>query len=777
MNKEFTMRFEQFYYGSLPGVGQQIIGGSVADERLSAALRDFISRISFSGYCNEERFLFCPVLGRFTKIFIRRDGRGQFFHMTVPDAGCVLKENADVQQKADHLMAVLTLRSDADVIHEMRVLPKLENNRMSLPADSLCDLLARDPLAVASLLQCTFLPFMNGGTPVVLSAPYGGASANGFTASDEMLALASLMLLLLPESLQKQVRLRFSAESETYAKSFDCSHLLLANAPDAAFDLLQRTPKTAVAPVFEKLGAYIVRNGLSAYRKKVCPVMENWVRGCSGERQLRLLLLELLLAESEILQPVKNADLSAFSFYYTNADAEWFDLCGTAIGAALVDEQQAKSLRDRLLANCNALAERNIDAYDGKEQDGFLALLAASYSFADAQEKTSFLQILSEKLGEGAQSFSLLADMKAKMRFTFSLPEKPTPTSFYEGLRVLETDNPAYAQAVVNRALDAYFEDADANWLGCINKLYKAPATAQAVLACLLARAETLLEKTTDKTALAWFCGACAVGLKEDKARQRAVLEILMKKHIAYDDLLVCVKALQLREEDLPVSDAVPPLSDKYDSLQSLTTLRLPNEETKAQRVRESALQRLTEVLAADCTWEDIRTCVPEILKNISYMPSTPLHLRLETVLCRQLVVLVPDVLVSEKEHREFAGFLVRMRKDFCLRLYPTTNAADCSLNNRSASKNVLSAVLKVLPWLMQTLVTVLCAVLLFVQPAALTADMQPTALQTAMPWLFAGLGAVFVVLHLVLRKKKLAGVLLAPGLTMLAAAIVSLVC
>ncbi len=777
MSQEISLRFDQFYYGSLPEVGQQILAGSITDERLHTALRDFVCRISFSGYRNEERFLFCPVLGRFCKVFIRRDGRGQFFHLAVPDDAGAYKAAATVQHKADHLIATLTLRSDAAVIHETRLLPKLENRRLSVPADSLCDLLGKDARAVAALLQCAFAPFMNGGIPVTMSVPYGGASDNDFRASDEMLALASLLLLLLPDSLQKQVRLRFSAEKETYNKSFDCSHLLLANAPEAVFDLLHPVPSYAIAAVFEKLGTYIAANGLTAYRKKICPILENWVLCCSGEKELRLPLLELMLAEKGILPAVKTADVTAFSFYFTNADADWFDLCGAAVGMGLSSAEQAKTVRSLLLSNVHALAERGIDAYENKEQDGYLALLAASYVFAETGEKTDFLHILSEKLGDSQQSLSLLRDMKMKMHFTFALPEKPTPTSFYEGLRVLEADNPAYAQAVTNRALDAYFEDGNDDWLGCINKLYKRPSTAQAVLSCLLARFETLLEKTTDKTALAWFCGACAVGLQNDKARLTAAAEILLHKHIAYDDLLVCIKALQLREEDLPSSGPVEPLAAKYDSLQKLSELHLPTDPEKAQRVRESAVSRLAELLAKDCTWEDIHTLVPAILNAVGYLPATPMHLRLETLLCRQLVVLAPDVLTGEKEHIAYARFLVQMRKDFCLRLYPATNAADLSVNNKSVPRRFLSAVGKVLPWLLQCAVTVLCVMVLFVQPASLPQELAPTTWQTIAPYLFAAVGAVLVVLHLVLRKKSLSGLLLSPGLTMLTAAVVSLVC
>lgn len=777
MNQEITLRFDQFYYGSLPGVGQQILAGSITDDRLFAALRDFVCRISFSGYRDEERFVYCPVLGSFCKVFIRRDGRGRFFHLIVPERASLPNADAGVQQKTDHLIAAMTLQSDAAVVHEKGVLPKLENTRASVATDSLCDLLAKDPLALASLLQCAFTPFLSGGAPVRLSVPCNPTEDTGFTAPDEMLILATLLLLLLPEGLQKQARLRFSAEGETYAKSYDSSHLLLANAPDAAFDLLRPKANRRLLPVFEKLGAYIAQKGLTAYRRTVCPVLESWVFCCSGEKELRLPLLELMLAEKGILAEASQADAQDFSFYYTAADADWFDTCGNAVAKALQTAEQAQAVRGQLLQNRNGLAERTIEDYKGKTQDGFLALLAASYSFADVREKTEFLQILSDKLGEGEQSHALLCDMKKKMQFTFALPEVLTPTSFYEGLRSLEADNPAYARAVTNCALDAYFEDGDSDWLGCINKLYKRPSTAQAVLGCLLARFETLLEKTTDKTALAWFCGACAAGLREDRARTMAGVEILMGKHIAYDDLLVCVRALQLREEDLPSTGPVQPLAEKYDSLQKLSQLHLPGDPEKARQLRESALQRLAELLNADCTWEEIVGYVPAVLDAVGYLPATPMHLRLETLLCRQLLVLAPDVLTGEKEHREYARFLVKMRNDYCLRLYPTTNAADCSLHKKSVSRSLLGVAVKLLPVLLQCAVTAASVLVLFVMPRGATADTVLPAWLSAMPYVFAAAGALLTVLHFVLRKKKAGGLLLAPGLTMLTAAIVSLVC
>lgn len=765
---QYTIEYNGFYYASVARGGQQITSMSVADDaNLRTALRNFACQLDFSGYNREERFVYCPPLRSMCKIFICRDVtnvRNFFYHITLADVRGLRSICRDeILFDTNALIAQLGAVSDADGSSQPAVLPRECKDFTLMDTDALPVVLSHRPELLAKLAFFAVLPFIPGGRPVLLSTPSDGRNPAEFSADGRMNALAALLLSLLPKAVYPALQLRFSSDLQTAQQHFNCTHVFIADAPKSDFDLTDVTPLSAqedVYGIYTAIGNYIIQKGLSQYRRNILPHLESWLQICRERRTCSYALLYLMLKGVQGLS-LPQADLSArelYAFLETESEA-WFDACAPSLVISLANERQAAGV----LASLQKNSLYNREKLPENKKDGFLTLFAACCSVLSQEKKQSLFTALYDRYAASENGMRHLAYIKQEMRLTLSLPADPAPQNLFEGMHALEKKNTVYVTAAARHAVSAYIRDGNDEWMGCIHTLYGDPDTAAVAAACLAEKCEALFAAAEDRKTLAWLCAACASSLAEEPQRRSNVVGILFeKRRIAYDELLHCAHILGLREDALPQLPDLAPLDEKYNSLARLADVRMPTDPTSEEQMRLRVLQRLCKLLEQDCTWEDFAAFVPEILDKIRYRPTTPLHPKLEMLLCRQLVVLAPDVLGLNDGQIAYVSLLARLRRDHCLRLYPTTGAASGDFEEKSglvsSLKKLLLRTLPLLPLCLCVTVTVLCLYVLLPMLG------ETSSLHTVLPAVFAGIGAVLLIVQAAILRKNATGEYILPS-------------
>ena len=204
--------------------------------------------------------------------------------------------------------------------------------------------------------------------------------------------------------------------------------------------------------------------------------------------------------------------------------------------------------------------------------------------------------------------------------------------------------------------------------------------------------------------------------------------------------------------------------------------MSVPVSATDAASVRVAILLRLCELLEKDCAWQDFYAYLPVILRLAKFKPTNPLQPKIEKLISRQLAVLATDILSLQDGQREYVAFLVGLRKEFCLCLYPTTGAAAGKFDEENATLTAFKkTVLRLLPLLPLCLVTVLTVLLLFVLLPVFPAT---AAVQTVLPAVFAIAAVIMILVQmLLLRRYKTADYILPAAVVMLSMALIRLFC
>ena len=364
--------------------------------------------------------------------------------------------------------------------------------------------------------------------------------------------------------------------------------------------------------------------------------------------------------------------------------------------------------------------------------------------------------------------------MKKAMDLTLALPTKPTPSNLFEGMHALERTNPAYIELAAQVAVDGFIKTKDEEWLSCVHSLYEIKQVSAMVEKVTMENCEPLFAAADTRKVLAWLCVLCRPRLEQDAGLRERVISMLLHKKISYDELVFCVKTMGFDASILPALPAFTPLPASCNTLAALADVAIPMGAAQAEGVRVSIIDRLCTVLENDCTWQDFYNYIPEILKKAKYRPTTSLHPTLELRLCRQLVVLATDVLGVSDGQMAYVELLTGLRRDYCLRLYPSTGAAAGVFDEKKQfSSSFKKLILRTLPLLPLCLAVAISVMLFFMLLPALPAD---SVMQTAVPGALAGVSALMILLQiLVLRRNSTANYILPPAVTVLVLALMQL--
>ena len=251
--------------------------------------------------------------------------------------------------------------------------------------------------------------------------------------------------------------------------------------------------------------------------------------------------------------------------------------------------------------------------------------------------------------------------------------------------------------------------------------------------------------------------------------------EILLNKKISYEELLLCLRAMDVQECELPAAPDAKKLGESVNSLQALAAVNVPKKGDEAVAVQAGMLDRLCVLLEGDCTWADFRKYIPEILEKAAFRPTMPVQPKLEKLMLRQLAVLATDVLTVQGGQSAYAELLVQLRKDFCLCLYPVSGAAAGKFDKKKKKQNAFGKfLLRLLPFVCLTAVVMFCTFVLFVLLPMLPVY---SPIRVIVPAIFCAAGLLLALVQtLILRRNSTAEYILPAAVTMIATGLLHLI-
>ena len=776
---QFDVFYDAFYYASRPQGGADITSVTAGlPDALRAQLVNFMCSVKVNSEHREERLLFCPPLKRFCKIFICRDitrPRDFFFHTVfVNDQAFSALPTERNERFLSQFAVLLAAQSDQAGQQKPERLPVERQQYQTVDPLQIGKTVGNDPLRLAKFISVAFRPLLSGGAAVRFRLPDAPVDRPMHsTAADAAVFVLSLM----PEAFLPAARMRFSADAQTAENNFDCNYNFLSTATPADYDFTAPATITEAEDplgLFTALGKYISANGIVAYRDKILPVIQAWALACKTKKRISAELLYLMLrAKKELQLPVRQVSESVPAEYFSAMDAAWFDAgapCLLSTMLSMSSEPVVSALE------ANALFNRPASQLPADGMDGFFLMYAAANAKNNYAVKERRLSALYNRYAGDERGHQLLHNVKKGMNLTLQLPSRPTPENVFEGVRSLERSTPAYAEQVAVAAVDGYVKSKNAMWIRCLHSMWENPATNDAVTAVLESRCEELLSCAQDRETIILLCLMCKNRPTADLDFRGRLIGILQNKKISYEELVHCVSVMGLREADLPKLPKPEPLGKQVDTLEKLANVSVPVSATDAASVRVAILLRLCELLEKDCAWQDFYAYLPVILRLAKFKPTNPLQPKIEKLISRQLAVLATDILSLQDGQREYVAFLVGLRKEFCLCLYPTTGAAAGKFDEENATLTAFKkTVLRLLPLLPLCLVTVLTVLLLFVLLPVVPAT---AAVQTVLPAVFAIAAVIMILVQmLLLRRYKTADYILPAAVVMLSMALIRLFC
>lgn len=771
--------FDSFYYNSPNQAGLQITAMSpTIPASLRLPLENFMCSVAFGGNQRDERLVFCPPLGGFCKIFISRDAqyaRDYFYHtVTIAEKTFNKEFNCPQDPFVNRLRALLLMQGAADTLPREKELPRTALTVPVVQADSLSAAYNRDRAQLSRLVYLAFKPVLSLGKFAAVfrfPADLQSGAVNGLSAN-----AALFVLSVLPEEMHKQVRMRFTADPETLQATYDCNYLFAVGEVQSHFDHDRPAPLRADEDplgIFTALGNYIADFGLAAYRANILPLVQKWTLACMQGGHFSLDFLYLLVRGVPDLQlPDCQVDLQATSRFFGKMDADWFSQCAVFLLQSLRNMPRSKEMCAAMEGN--ALFNRTAAELPADGNDPFFLLYAGLNSGASYDEKAAVLQSLYDRWSATENGVALLLNIKSVMALTLKVPADPTPASLFEGVRSLERENPDYAKYAADVAADGYVATLDEEWIQCLHTLHSDPVTAQAVSEVLDIRNEDLLAAAQDRKTIAWVCSVCKQRAASNPVFRQTVIAALTEKMISYEELLHCLRAMGVAEQELPEPPKAKKLPDSVDSLQALAEVRLPKKGEDIGAMQAGILERLCVLLENDCTWADFRKYIPEILANAKFRPTMRIQPKLEKLLLRQLAVLATDILTLQGGQTAYVELLVQLRREFCLCLYPVSGAAAGKFDEKKRKATAFRNALRgILPHLCLFLTVIAVVAVLFVVVPLLPAE---SALQMIVPGVFCGLGVLLLLVQtLLVRRHTTADYLLPAAVAMLAAGLLQL--
>ncbi len=774
----YDVFYEAFYYASRPQGGADITSVTPGfPKNMQAQLVNFMCSVQSAGEHCEERLLYCAPLQRFCKIFISRDvtrPRDFFYHTVLVDEKQFAAANINENDAAINLFtSLLVAKSRERGLQKPEILPTEKATLQYVHTQHIGKTLTADPAHLAKIVSLAFRPFFTrkpsffrfAGTAVDNCVHPLTAEAGAF------------VLLLLPDLFLPSVRMRFAADPATADSAFDCNYCFISAACPADYDFTAPTAVTEEEDplgIFTAMGMYIVQNGMDAYRANILPVVQTWALVCGQRNQVSADLLYLMLRSVKNLQlPERQLTQALPQDLFSTMDAAWFEMSAPALIRNLqfiTRPAVASSMEANPLFNCpvSRLSEKAVQS--------FFLLYAAACSSCDYATKVRKLTALYNRFAADKKGLQLIATIKAGMNLTLYLPSKPTPANVFEGVLSLQRYSPDYAAQVAVAAVEGYKKEKDANWMGCLNSMFEAPETKEAVTEVMEEHCEELLMQVPDCNTLAWLCSVCKKRICQEVGLCDRIIAVLKEKKITYDEMVFCVKTAGLPETVIPKWPTVEPLGEQYNTFAKLAEISFPVSATEAAKKRIAVLDRLCELLEGDCTWQDFSVHVPEILRITKFKPTMPVQPKIEKLMFRQLAVLATDVLGEQGGRIAYAELLISLRKEFCLCLYPFTGAAAGVFDeNKGKMSNVKKTLLRFLPLVPLCLVSLLAVWILFV---VIPVSMPTNILTTAIPAVFASIGGILILLQvLLLRRNVTADYILPAAVVMLVTALLRLCC
>lgn len=771
----FNITLDSFYYHSPQQHGLQITAMSPAfPPAMRTSLREFMSSVDFSGEKKEERLVFCAPLQGLCKITISHDVqhyRDYFYHGTTATN---TNNQADENAFTALIYALLHEKSTADSNDLPQSLPRESKTLSDISADQPAAAYTQQPLHLAKLVFLAFRPILSlGQTVSTFRIPSDG---NNEPINETVADMAAFVLSVLPESLLGTVRMRFSADQDNLIGAFDCNYCFRKGDAPADFDTLNPTPllpEEDMAGIFTALGQYIADNGLTAYRRNILPIVQNWTLACKSMGRFSPELLQVMLSsKKEIKINLQNINMQALAPFFGEMGAEWFELCATPLLNSISRSQHAPAACKAMQGN--SLFNRTADSLPADGRDPFFLLFAGLCSGMSAEDKLTVFVSLYERWKDSASGIAVLQNIKTNMGLSFQPPAKPTPENVFAGMRAFERKNPDYAALVVDVAIDGYDRDKDPEWLNCIYSLYEDQITHEKALKVIELRCDDLLHAVEDRNLLAWICGACKEKADKDEAFRNDIVAILMNKKLSYEEFVRCIRLLGMQESDLPEDTKAKPLPAGVDSLEALAMLSLPKKEPELSAMQAGMLERLCTLLEKDCTWHAFCKYIPDILKKADLRPTMRIHPKIEKLLLRQLAVLSTDILSKQGGQTEYVELIINLRRDFCLCLYPVSNAAALDGNAKKIKASaVKKTFMRFIPLIPLFFVCIFATVMLFIILPLFPAE---SVMQTVIPAVVSVLGLILLLLQtLLLRRNTTADYILPSAVVLIAMGIIRL--
>ena len=780
LDKSYQTNFDSFYYNSPNQTGLQITAMTpTIPANLRVPLENFMCSVSFGGDQCDERLVWCGPLNGFCKIFISRDAqyaRDYFYHTVTVEENTFNKEFNFAQDPfVNRLRSLLLLPASADAGVRAGTLQRIARTMPVTDTDRVIAMYRQDRVQLSRLVYLAFLPVLSLGK---FAAAFRFPATVSAGAMNELSAHTALFILsVLPEEMHNTVRMRFTCDPATLQAFYDCNYLFAVGNTEAHFDYERAVPlreEEDPLGIFTALGAYIADHGLAAYRTDILPLIRKWTVACRQGGHYSFDFLYLLLRGVPVLKlPEHRVDLNMTAQFFSSMDAKWFSQCAVFLLQSLRNMPGLQSMRTAM--ESNALFSRSADLLPADGNDPFFLLYAGICNGVSYDEKAAVIQSLYDRWGDSENAVAVLIKMKAVMALTLKLPDAATPENIFAGVRSLERRNPDYAKYAADAAVDGYVETGEEEWTSCLHTLLSDPATAQAVSEVLDIRNEDLLAAAQDRKIIGWVCSVCKQRAASNPVFRQTVVSMLMQKRISYEELLQCLRAAGISEQELPEVPKAKRLPDSVNSLQALAEYKLPKKGEDVAAVQAGMLERLCLLLEGNCTWADFRKYIPEILANAKFRPTMRIQPKIEKLLLRQLALLAIDILAMQGGQNAYVELLVSLRKDFCLCLYPVSGAAAQAFDEKkckaTAVKNVLRSILPyaVLFLTLFVVITVLFIILPFLVPEA-------SALQKIVPCISCGFGVLLLVAQtLIIRRHSTADYLLPEAIVLLAAGLLQL--